>query len=151
VSLNPIDLEYSTERFCRFLLARLHVNSLASKTNKAELKKALLVLPRELDESYSKAMARIQSQSQEDQELALQVFLWLTYTQYPLTAGALQAALAVRPGIKNIDTDYITHVDILISVCAGLVVLEGEGLRLVREWSFTPTLYQFNGFVRFLS
>ncbi|KAJ7589691.1 hypothetical protein C8J56DRAFT_1164339 [Mycena floridula] len=110
-----------------FLLARLHVDALASKLTKRALREALAILPSGLDASYAQTMDRIQDQGDEESKLALQVFLWLTYSQQSyLTLDLLQNALAVRFGTTAIESDDIVDVDTLVSVCAGLVVLENR-------------------------
>ncbi|KAJ7589687.1 hypothetical protein C8J56DRAFT_939310, partial [Mycena floridula] len=114
-----------------FLLARLHVDALASKLTKRALREALAILPSGLDASYTQTMDRIRNQGEEEGKLALQVFLWLTYSQRSyLTLDLLQNALAVRFGMTAIESDDIVDVDTLISVCAGLVVLENRQVSL---------------------
>ncbi|KAJ7588934.1 hypothetical protein C8J56DRAFT_940343 [Mycena floridula] len=110
-----------------FLLARLHVDALASKLTKGALRKALAILPSGLDASYAQTMDRIRNQGEEENKLALQVFLWLTYSQEEdLTLDLLQNAVAVRFGTTAIESDDIVDVDTLISVYAGLVVIENR-------------------------
>ena len=53
-----------------FLLARLHLDSLARKHNKRDIRLALDGLPRELYDTYDEALQRVMSQDEEDVELA---------------------------------------------------------------------------------
>jgi len=60
----------------------------------------------------------------------------MTLARRPLSVAELQHALAVLPGMTQMDTDYVTDEDVLISVCAGLVVADKEQniVRFVRKW-----------------
>ncbi|KAJ7577665.1 hypothetical protein C8J56DRAFT_1113066 [Mycena floridula] len=107
-----------------FLLVRLHVDSLASKNNPKALRDALATLPKDIHRSYDDTMARIMAQGEDDANFACQVFLWLTYAQERLTVEQLQHALAISPGMTDMNPDAITDIEILTSVCGGLVILE---------------------------
>ncbi|KAJ7577681.1 ankyrin repeat-containing domain protein, partial [Mycena floridula] len=107
-----------------FLLVRLHLDSLASKNNRQALRQALATLPKDIHRSYDETMARIMAQGEDDANLACQVFLWLTYSQKRLTVEELQCAVAISPGMTVMDPDAITDIDILMSVCTGLVIIE---------------------------
>ncbi|KAJ7577786.1 hypothetical protein C8J56DRAFT_869577 [Mycena floridula] len=107
-----------------FLLVRLHLDSLASKNNRYALRQALVTLPKDIHHSYDETMTRILAQGEDDANLACQVFLWLTYAKERLTVKQLQHALAISPGMTEMNPDAITDIDILTSVCAGLVIIE---------------------------
>ncbi|KAJ7576471.1 ankyrin repeat-containing domain protein [Mycena floridula] len=109
-----------------FLLVRLHLDSLASKNNRHALRRALTTLPKDIHRSYDDTMARIMAQGEDDANLACQIFLWLTYAKEQLTVQELQHALAISPGMTEINPDAITDIDILMSVCAGLVIIEED-------------------------
>ena len=115
----------------RFLLARLHMDSLVAKLSTAAARKALLNLPKEVNGTYDEAFTRIERQSEEERDLAKQILTWVTLAVRPLSTIELQHALAVVPGVAEFDTDDIVDVEILLSVCAGLVVLE-EKTKLVK-------------------
>ncbi|KAL8792011.1 MAG: hypothetical protein Q9195_005352 [Heterodermia aff. obscurata] len=53
-----------------FLLAQLHLDSLAKKHNRRDIRLALDGLPRELYDTYDEALQRVMSQDEEDVELA---------------------------------------------------------------------------------
>lgn len=57
----------------RFLLAVLHIESLASQLNKAQVRSALQKLPQGLDDTYQEALQRIDCQGQPSREMAYQV------------------------------------------------------------------------------
>jgi len=119
----------------RFLLARLHMDSLVGKLSTAEVLSALEILPEGMDDTYDEAMERIGRQVDNDKELAKRVLSWLTYLVRPLSLRELQHALAVVPNTTNINPNAIIDEEILTSVCAGLVVVDQERnvIRLVRK------------------
>jgi hypothetical protein len=123
----------------RFLLARLHTDSLVGLPNRAAVLGALERLPTEIHGAYDTVMERIKQQGQSDETLAKNVLLWVAQARRPLSVGELQHALAVLPGMKEMNTDHVTDEDILISVCAGLVVIDEQQsiVRFVRKWKFT--------------
>ena len=119
----------------RFLLAKLHLESLSQNHSKFELKEALGQLPEELDGTYEEAISRIGNQSKKSVALATSVFSWVTCALAPLQVAQLQYALAIQLGNNQIDEDCLVDEDILLSVCAGLVVIDdkSEIVRFVHE------------------
>ena len=113
-----------------------------TKTKRRDVRKALETLPPELNESYEQTMERIKSQGKDYSELAMRVLLWVSNTVRPLSPIELQYAIAVQPGMTELDDEDLDDQDLMISVCAGLVVLDAETntLRFVRKfspvWSF---------------
>ena len=105
------------------------------KLSTAQARKALEHLPKGVDDSYDKAMDRIDQQDEDRKQLAKQVFSWITHTFRPLYLEELQHAMAVEFGATEIDREAIIDEDILIAVCAGLVVIDDESrlVRLVRR------------------
>lgn len=71
-------------------------------------------------------MQRIHEQNTARKKRPLQVLSWLAYARAPLTATALQHALAVEPGDTEITEHGLTDVNRLLSACLGLVVLDTE-------------------------
>ncbi|RYP10462.1 hypothetical protein DL764_000645 [Monosporascus ibericus] len=127
----------------RFLLARLHVDSLLDKRTKSKVKSTLESLSKgtkALDEAYDEAIKRIDSQLPEDSALAKSVLSWISYAQRPLTTGELCHALAVEPGEDELDQDNIPDVEDIISVCAGLVTVDQES-NIIRLVHYTTQEY----------
>ncbi len=110
----------------RFLLAQLHVSSIVRKHSRKDVEKGLTELPEELNSTYDQILKRISNQGEEDEGLARSVLSWLTFTHRPLTFSMLQQALAINPGDLSFDEDAIIHEESLLSVCAGLVVIDKE-------------------------
>ena len=127
----------------RFLLARLHVDSLLDKRNK---KKVLSTLDRlskgsaALHEAYDEAIKRIDGQLAEDRSLARRTLSWITYAQRLLTTTELCHALAIEPDDKTLNNDNVYEVDDIVSVCAGLVTVDEES-NIIRLVHYTTQEY----------
>ena len=125
-----------THRTNRFLLARLHIDSLLDKRNRQKVLSTLTKFSKgsaALEEAYSGALERINGQLAEDRTLARRVLSWISFAQRLLTTKELRYALAIEPGDKHLNADNIYDAEDLISVCAGLVTVdeESEIIRLV--------------------
>lgn len=108
----------------RFLLAHLHINILMDQPTKGDIKQALLHLnsgPDGLDKTYEQAIERINGQSICFQNLAKAILGWIIHAKRPLSISELQHALAVRAYTAALEKDYVPSVDVLQTVCAGLV------------------------------
>jgi hypothetical protein len=71
-----------TYKTARFLLARLHVDSLLDKRNKQKVLSTLDKLSKglaALDEAYKEAIERIDGQLAEDRSLAKRALSWITH------------------------------------------------------------------------
>ena len=116
------------------------MDALCSKMTIRDLRKALKTLPIGLDESYSHAMDRIDSQDQDARQLAYRILYWVSYTFRPLTVDELRHALAVEPEESEFDPENLAEEGDLIAVCAGLVTMEPES-RIVRIVHYTAQDY----------
>jgi len=114
-----------------FLLARMHIDMLATKTVLATLKSTLQKLPvgfDKLDTAYDTVMARIRNQGEEDSLLARQILTWLYYARRPLSLLELKHALATglaykeEPDLEDFDEEYLLDDDRIGSLCAGIVI-----------------------------
>ncbi|EGC47007.1 ankyrin repeat protein [Histoplasma capsulatum var. duboisii H88] len=122
-----------------FLLARLYVDSLAFKTNKKAIKQALQEIeatsnaPNDsekfiaLDTAYKHAMERIRSQPPDYQDLAMRALQWIVCAKSQLTSMELQHALAIEPNTSELDIDNVAPIQLIVSVCAGLIIAGDEG------------------------
>ncbi|KAJ7266837.1 ankyrin repeat-containing domain protein [Mycena rebaudengoi] len=106
-----------------FLLAKLHIDSLTIKNTISAVREALKNLPTDLEHTYNEAMDRIEAQSQDDRNIAKRVLIWIANSKKPLSVAELQEAIAIEPGTKRLDRDSLLDSDIILSVCAGLVVI----------------------------
>lgn len=119
------------------------MDSLATKATRNAVLDALKNLPKGLDDTYEEAMQRIDSQNDDDRELARKVLYWTTCARRPLTVEELQHALAVKIGTSRLDEGDIVDEEILFSVCAGLVTTSQES-KIVRFIHYT-TQRHFEG------
>lgn len=105
-------------------MARLYLDTLVKKTTRRKIKNALETLPEGLDSIYEELMNRVKLQNPHDHaELAMRVLGWICYTSRPLTVVEMQNALAVEPDDTCLDDDGIPNRDLLVSVCAGIVMI----------------------------
>ncbi|KAJ6517627.1 ankyrin repeat-containing domain protein, partial [Mycena vulgaris] len=119
-----------------FLLAKLHTESLATKSTIRAVRDALQNLPTDLKHTYDEAMHRIHSQNKDDKELALQALTWVAYAKRPLSVGELQEAMAIEPDGTTLDADNLLDINIVLSVCAGLLIID-EAMSVVRLIHYT--------------
>src|SRR5271156_1760667 len=125
-SLLVLHTRGNLNRIVRFLLARLHIDSLLDKRNKQKVLSTLDRLSKgsaKLGDAYSEAIKRIDGQLDEDRLLARRALSWITYAQRLLTTKELCHVLAIEQGDKALNSDNIYDVEDVISVCAGLVTV----------------------------
>ena len=130
----------------RFLAARLHLESLTSKTNRRAVKKALHELPTTLYGNYDDAMERIKQQPTE--ELALRVLLWIVYAARPLRLEELQHAIAIdelEPDDRSISEESLTPPSIFINACAGMVKIDEASNTIGLVHKTTQEYFDQNG------
>lgn len=113
------------------------MDSLEDKVNLTQVKHALEKLPSgsdAYDQAYEEAMERVQGQKKGFRDLAIQALSWITCTKRPLAKLELQHALATTENASSIDKGNITEVELIVSVCAGLITVDEESgiIRLIR-------------------
>ncbi|KAK4993505.1 hypothetical protein LTR50_000435 [Elasticomyces elasticus] len=126
-----------------FLLAQLHLDSLKDKKNVKNVREALKKLPSgsdAYDGAYKEAMERIFSQPQGERDLAKKVLAWISLAKRPLKAVELQHAIAIEPGGQALDTENLTDIEEMLSVCAGLVT-EDKQSNVIRLVHYTTQEY----------
>lgn len=131
----------------RFLLARLHVESLYDKRNRARVLATLEKISQrsgDLDVAYSKAydeaLKRIDSQSPDDRSLAKRALCWVSLAYRQLSTPELCHGLAIEPGDKCLNPDNVYDIEDIISVCAGLMTVD-DGTNVVRLVHYTTQEY----------
>ncbi|KAL5381794.1 hypothetical protein DPSP01_006977 [Paraphaeosphaeria sporulosa] len=126
-----------------FLLARLHTESLLDKRTTKEVKSTLDRFSKgsaALNDAYDEALQRIDGQLDGDKELAKKVLSWVTYARRPLTTAELCCALAVERDGTELDPENVPDIEDLLSVCAGLIVVDQESA-IVRIVHYTTQEY----------
>ncbi|KAF6812719.1 hypothetical protein CSOJ01_05015 [Colletotrichum sojae] len=125
-----------------FLLAHLHIESLASTHDLAGFKHCLSNLSTSPDAFYAEALGRIENQVPAWRELAFKALTWLVHAQRPLTVEELSHALAIQDSFSGIQSGVLSlprasetlgREEALTSACAGIaVVVPGSGMKIVR-------------------
>jgi hypothetical protein len=112
-------------------LAALHLERLEKQRNKESILAALETLPETLKERYEDTVNRIRAQ--DDNAIAIRALTWTTYVRESLAPCAVQEALAVRQDSMDVNKADLIDISILISYCAGLLILDFESgvIRLV--------------------
>ncbi|KAJ7444029.1 ankyrin repeat-containing domain protein [Mycena latifolia] len=137
---DEIKSEISRNADGMFLLAKLHTESLATKNTVKAVREALQHLPNNLNHTYEEAMNRIKNQNEDDTQLALQALTWVAYAKRPLSLAELQEALAIEPDATTLDVDNLLDINIVLSVCAGLIIVD-EAMSVVRLIHYTTQHY----------
>ncbi|KAJ7117141.1 ankyrin repeat-containing domain protein [Mycena epipterygia] len=123
-----------------FLLAKLHIDSLTTKNTIKAVKEALHQLPKDLNHTYDEAMERIDHQGEDDKQLAHLTLTWVANAKRLLSVGELQEALAIEADATDLDPDNLLDISIILSVCAGLVIVD-ETASVVRLIHYTTQDY----------
>lgn len=116
------------------------MDSLQSKSSSKAVRQTLHTLPKDLDGTYEEVLRRIEDQTDEDKQLAHKILQWISFAVRPLKLNELQEALAVEPEMQELDRDNISDIDLLTSVCAGLVVFDQDS-EIVRLVHFSTQEY----------
>jgi ankyrin repeat protein len=126
------------------------VDLLKDTTTKKQVKSALMKISKRLqgaedlvqvyDQLYDNTIKRIESQPSTKSALARNVLSWITYAERPLTTEELCHALAIELGKEDLDEDNVPEVEEIISVCAGLVIVD-EVSNIIRLVHYTTQEY----------
>ncbi|GJD04065.1 ankyrin repeat protein [Colletotrichum higginsianum] len=71
-------------------------------------------------------MSRIRAKKREHRDMALNAIKWITHARRPLQPDQLQEAMVLRPNDTEFDQEAVAEIDDILSVCEGLVVVDGE-------------------------
>ncbi|THX82647.1 hypothetical protein D6D08_04740 [Aureobasidium pullulans] len=117
-----------------FLLARLHMNSINDQLTANEVKDTLNGLRKDTgsySSAYEATMERINQQQKRRSDLGKRILAWVVHAKRPLRFEELNHALATRPGKRSIESGDMYAKEVILSVCAGLVTLNMDTLRLI--------------------
>jgi hypothetical protein len=116
------------------LLAKFHMDSLADCLTIGEVLHALEHLPKEINNTYDQAMARVEKLSANRQRAVKKLLLWVSFAERPLKIAELEHAIAITRGMTKSGKDYILSAKVLTSMSAGMVIIdESEYVRLTHE------------------
>ncbi|CAG8428470.1 unnamed protein product [Penicillium salamii] len=136
ISLYSLFSGYCYSQSVRFLLAKLHFNYVVHRKTIESLRYALDEISHgssqdAYNDAYDKTMRRVIDQSPKQRDLAIQSLAWVTLAKRPLKVKELQHALAIEKGAQKLNTANIPLEKDIISVCAGLLIVESGIIRLV--------------------
>lgn len=118
--------------YIRFLLAKLHMDSLATKRTPKAVQQALQNLPTEIGDTYDQAMQRIEATNDDDRRIVMNFLLWIAFSIRPLSVAEVEHASAITASTSDIDPDEVLGAGELTSMCAGLVIIDASDIvRLV--------------------
>ncbi|KAJ7453123.1 ankyrin repeat-containing domain protein [Mycena latifolia] len=123
-----------------FLLAKFHIDSLKAKHTVKVVRDTLVNMPGDLNRTYDDIMQRIDRQSEDDRDLARRTLSWISNVKRPLRPAELREALAVEPGHTKPDPYNLLDIELILSICAGLVIVD-EADDLVRLIHYTTQDY----------
>jgi hypothetical protein len=108
---------------------------LSGQVSRRKVKLALEKLPEKLGDAYNEVWERIFDQNEDRQTIARTALTWITYAKERLTVDMLLRAIALslEPDIARIEEEDLIDVELLLSSCVGLVILNEEDgvIRLV--------------------
>lgn len=125
----------------RFQLARLYLDSLQDTTTIKQVKNVLARtfestrgknVEQVYDQAYGEALLRIEAQSPMKSALARRTLSWITAARRPLSVSELCTFLALEPdeddleNIEDVDYENVPAIEDIMSVCAGLLVVDTE-------------------------
>lgn len=106
-----------------FILVSLQLDMLLRPRTLAEMRRLLSGVSDKLDDFYAATLERIKAR---ESAMAVKVLCWLVQQMEPLTAGALQEALAVEESTRRINPEAFIHKEDMIEMCYGLLVMDGD-------------------------
>ncbi|KAJ7080054.1 hypothetical protein C8R44DRAFT_653911, partial [Mycena epipterygia] len=109
-----------------FLLAKLHIDSLATKLTVHGVRQALNSLPQGLSGTFDEVVHRINCQDEEEKTLAWLALSWVTNARRPLKPSELRVALSIEEGTIELNVENLLDMETILSVCAGLVTIDEE-------------------------
>jgi ankyrin repeat protein len=89
---------------------------------------------------YRSTLKRIDDQPTSDRVLARKALMWISNAARLLKAQELCFALSIEPDDTEFDADSLIDVDLIVSVCAGLLIVEHER-EIVRLVNYTAQEY----------
>lgn len=120
------------KHYYRFLLAKLHLESLSTKINRKAVRSALRTLPATLDDTYTEALQRIYDQPADTVGLAETVLFWVICARQTLTVTQVQHMYATQelPDDTVLEDEDLPDADILTGACNGLITVDREMLTI---------------------
>jgi len=96
----------------------------AAALSAKHVRKKLDSLPTTVKGTYDEAMSRINGQEEDHMAIAMKSLAWITYAFRPLLLRELQHAIEIEPNSVELDEEALVEGHSIISLCAGLVVID---------------------------
>jgi ankyrin repeat protein len=92
-------------------------------------------MPRALNDAFRLTMERVKNQTSDIAEQALNILKWIFLAERPLTLEELRHALAIEPGLEELDEEDFIDPESIFEGCFGLVTMDKatSTLRLVHK------------------
>jgi hypothetical protein len=110
-----------------------------------EVKRAIEIMPDDLDGLYEETLRRIKKQSPKRQALGMTVLGWISFAKRPILVDELRRALSVEyveggERQTTIDMENLIRPQLLVDVCSGLIKIEDES-QVIRLVHYTTQEY----------
>ncbi|KAL8939391.1 MAG: hypothetical protein Q9216_003377 [Gyalolechia sp. 2 TL-2023] len=137
------DIKERVFNTAEFLLARLHLESLASAAGLSvkHVRNKPKTLPTTLKGTYDDAVERMENQKPDHRRIALKTMAWVCYAFRALSLKELQHALAVEPGGKIWSEGLVMDGQSITSLCAGRVVIVDQRTNMVHLVQYSTKSY----------
>src|SRR5437868_3285786 len=84
----------------------------------------------EMGEAYAATLERIGAQDGDMGKLGVEVLMWISRSERPLSPAELCHALAIERDSTELDPRNVPAIETLLSCCLGLVTVDEEGSRV---------------------
>ena len=119
---------------------RCQLDTISKCSTERAIEVALGTLPKDLNETYKRILLKILNEGEETAKIAEKILMWLVGAVQPLELSALEEAIMIEPGNKELNTSLrlIDRTDIL-TICGSLVeeFLDEDELPKVRLSHYT--------------
>ncbi|KAJ4218988.1 hypothetical protein NW759_008144 [Fusarium solani] len=109
-----------------FLLVHVQIEHLCNRPSLKKVRASLDCLAGDMESFYREALQRIEDQDSDDRDLARKALSFVFYAKRPLKLEELLHALGVEPGDEDLDPTALTEKHILLSVTAGLLLVDQQ-------------------------
>ena len=127
----------------RFLLIALNMDAIFGETSVAKRKKMLQKVATtgvDLETVYAQTLQRIREQKGDRSRLGMEVLMWVSHAERPLTISELSHALAVEVRTTDLNPENICPQDVVLRSCLGLIAID-SGASTVRLCHYTLQEY----------
>ena len=122
--------------------AFFQIEELCSQTNDDDIYKSLAALPKDLPETFRRALKRILQHNKEG--IAAMMFFWAAAARRPLTLLEMREAIAIHDDQRRLtENQLVKNVENMIPWCSGLLVLDEEE-KVIRFTHHTIRDYLFS-------